>query len=398
MPVSYESATDEFNAKRTARVGGGCSCCCLCCCLICLFIFAIALGATKQELQTWEETTATIVAIKPFKVGDNNNKDEFNQQNQDDYYEFDDNFTIDDVDCVVMEIEFFAFSQVTATIPESGLCGDAKYTYEAGDTVDILFDLEDPENSVQLVDSAIRLVKFSRWMVALSTLCIFSNCLFLVWGFNKYYGPEGTTTTSPVVTATTTTTPMATVTGTPQPPVAVGTATEIAEDGLEVETPATTTTTTTTTAPIAVTTATATAYMTPVSLSQHVKSAGTFDSEKKQAIIAWMEQYYPEKMDYLTPDEIGNTLSQIASSFDQIDVVKILVSYMSGQQLPPPNNNSMITCEHVASAMNACGQFSSSTDVAKLMAPYANDPQNKQLVLELITLSFEKEDIEQLFN
>lgn len=396
MPVTYASATDEYNAKKTARVGGGCSCCCLCCCLICLFIFAIALGATKSELRTLEQTTATVVSVKPFKFdgGDNSNneKDDFNNQQQDidDYYAFDDTFTIEDVNCVVLEIEFSVFSQITTTVPaETGLCGDEKYTYEAGDTVDILFDIEDPENTVILLDRAESFAKFARWMVALSTLCILSNCCLLYWGYNRYYGEGITTTTtgtSPVVgTATTTTTPpMATVTGIPQPPV--------------VATSTATTTTPSSTAPIAV--ATATAYVTPVSLSAHVKSAGSFDSEKKQAIIAWMEQYYPDKSDYLTPDEIHNTLSQISSSFDQMDVIKVLVQYMSGQQLPPPNNNSIITCEHIASAMKACGgQFSSSTtDVAKLMVPYANDPNNKHLVLEHITLSFEKDDIEQLFN
>ena len=39
----------------------------------------------------------------------------------------------------------------------------------------------------------------------------------------------------------------------------------------------------------------------------------------------------------------------------------------------------------------------SSSDVAKAMAPFASDPQNKGAVLDLLDYSFEKDDVAKYF-
>jgi len=53
------------------------------------------------------------------------------------------------------------------------------------------------------------------------------------------------------------------------------------------------------------------------------------------------------------------------------------------------------TCQHIANAMPVCGYQKAA--VAKIMAPFVCDPQNKQLVLDALDFEYEKETVSTSF-
>ena len=108
--------------------------------------------------------------------------------------------------------------------------------------------------------------------------------------------------------------------------------------------------------------------------------------DKRRTVGEWIRDY-PDGASKLTPDEVSNILSKVTFSLDQASV--------AGEIAAGFERSENLKCAHIVSAMRTCKY--SATDVAKAMAPYASDPQNKETVLDMLDYSFEKEDVAKFF-
>ena len=111
---------------------------------------------------------------------------------------------------------------------------------------------------------------------------------------------------------------------------------------------------------------------------------GSYD--KRQAVGRYVRNH-PEKASQLTPDQVAQILSKVDFSLEQASVAREIAAGFE--------RSNGFTCDHITSALGVCKY--AVTDVAKALAPYANDPQNKDKVLDLIDFSFEKGDVAKFF-
>lgn len=111
---------------------------------------------------------------------------------------------------------------------------------------------------------------------------------------------------------------------------------------------------------------------------------GSYD--KRQAVGRYVRNN-PEKASQLTPDQVAQILSKVDFSLEQASVAREIAAGFE--------RSNGFTCDHITSALGVCKY--AVTDVAKALAPYANDPQNKDKVLDLIDFSFEKGDVAKFF-
>ena len=108
--------------------------------------------------------------------------------------------------------------------------------------------------------------------------------------------------------------------------------------------------------------------------------------DKRKAVGEWIRDN-PDGATKLTPDEVSSILSKVTFSLDQASV--------AGEIAAGFERSENLKCAHIVSAMRTCKY--STTDVAKAMAPYASDPQNKEVVLDMLDYSFEKDDVAKFF-
>jgi Domain of unknown function (DUF4476) len=106
--------------------------------------------------------------------------------------------------------------------------------------------------------------------------------------------------------------------------------------------------------------------------------------DKRQSVGKWIRGH-PLQATQLTPVQVKDILSAVSFSLEQ-PAVAVEVAVGLGHKL---------TCEHVLAAVQVCRY--QQVDVAKAMAPFVNDPQNKQSVLSQIEYSFEREAVSQCF-
>jgi hypothetical protein len=109
--------------------------------------------------------------------------------------------------------------------------------------------------------------------------------------------------------------------------------------------------------------------------------------DKRESVKKWM-RLHPVESRYLTPDDVAKALSKITFSLDQAAVAADIAKGMS-------TYGGSVTCQHILAAMGACKN--SEADVAKEMAPYASDPQNRDEVVSKIPLTFQRNDVENRF-
>mmetsp|Transcript_27643 Transcript_27643/g.79794 ORF Transcript_27643/g.79794 Transcript_27643/m.79794 type:complete len:682 (-) Transcript_27643:40-2085(-) len=108
--------------------------------------------------------------------------------------------------------------------------------------------------------------------------------------------------------------------------------------------------------------------------------------DKRKAVGEWIRDH-PDGALKLTPDDVSSILSKVTFSLDQASV--------AGEIAAGFERSGNLTCAHIVSAMRTCKY--SMSDVAKAMAPFANDPQNKGAVLDQLDYSFEKGDVAKYF-
>eukprot|EP00978_Attheya_sp_CCMP212_P047098 scaffold421226_cov55-Attheya_sp.AAC.2 len=121
------------------------------------------------------------------------------------------------------------------------------------------------------------------------------------------------------------------------------------------------------------------------SLASYMEKSDSFD--KRESVNKWMRSY-PMESSILTPHDVAEALSKITFSLDQSAVAADIAKGMS-------THGGSVTCQHIIAAMGACKN--SEADVAKEMAPYASDPQNKDQVVSKIPLTFQRNDVENRF-
>ena len=108
--------------------------------------------------------------------------------------------------------------------------------------------------------------------------------------------------------------------------------------------------------------------------------------DRRQTVSKWMRDH-PLEASLLTPKQVKDILSAVPFSLDQPSVAAEIAVGIG--------NKHNLTCEHVLGAVEVCTY--QQVDVAKAMAPFVNDPQNKQSVLNQIEFSFEREAVSKCF-
>lgn len=108
--------------------------------------------------------------------------------------------------------------------------------------------------------------------------------------------------------------------------------------------------------------------------------------DKRKAVGEFVRDH-PARAAKLSPDEVAQILSKVTFSLDQPSVAGELAAVFE--------RSGGMSCAHIVAAMRTCKY--SMTDVAKAMAPYANDPQNKDAVLDQLDYSFERDDVAKYF-
>ncbi len=111
------------------------------------------------------------------------------------------------------------------------------------------------------------------------------------------------------------------------------------------------------------------------------------DSFEKQRTVGQWVRKYPAQAQNLSPSDFARILDKVTFSLDKNAVVGELVVAFQGTR--------KLTCAHVVATMESCSF--QKTDVAKLMAPHVNDPENKEAVLEQIDFLFEREEVSTKF-
>ena len=132
-----------------------------------------------------------------------------------------------------------------------------------------------------------------------------------------------------------------------------------------------------------------------VSATAEVQVSGHFDTllesldhslDRRLTVGEWVRDN-PSAAALLTPSQVGQILSKVSFSLDQPSVAAEIAA-----GLEPTTS---LTCEHVKEAMLACKY--AKADVAKAMVASVRDPENKNVVLDLIEYSFERDDVDRAF-
>jgi hypothetical protein len=111
------------------------------------------------------------------------------------------------------------------------------------------------------------------------------------------------------------------------------------------------------------------------------------DSPDNRTIVHDWIQSHPDNVIQLLPQHVAAIVSRVSFSLDRMEILKELVAALHKQ--------SALTCEHILAVMEVC-PFEKA-EVARLMAPSVNDPENKELVLSQIEWQLEREAVDRLF-
>ena len=106
--------------------------------------------------------------------------------------------------------------------------------------------------------------------------------------------------------------------------------------------------------------------------------------DKRQTVGQWIRDH-PAHADCLTPQHVGNILSKVQFSLEQPSVSAELAVGLKQN----------LTCAHVCAAVQACPY--QQAEVARVMAPFVQDPDHKASVLALIDWRFEREIVADSF-
>lgn len=106
------------------------------------------------------------------------------------------------------------------------------------------------------------------------------------------------------------------------------------------------------------------------------------DLDARLAVDQWIKDN-PSAASELTPEEFATVLKKVLYSFDQTSVARELVV-----------GRGSVTVDHVVATMEAC-PFSKA-ELAKVMAPYVSDPENKDSILSQL-YSFERGEVSKMF-
>jgi hypothetical protein len=141
---------------------------------------------------------------------------------------------------------------------------------------------------------------------------------------------------------------------------------------------------------------TATATPLPVATAEaEVDTAGQLDAllasldhsfDRRLTVGEWVRDN-PLAASQLTPSEVGQILAKVTFTLDQASVASEIAAGME--------STTTLTCQHVKEAMLACPY--AKAEVAKSMVATVQDPENKDIVLDLIDYSFERDDVQREF-
>jgi hypothetical protein len=108
-------------------------------------------------------------------------------------------------------------------------------------------------------------------------------------------------------------------------------------------------------------------------------------SDQRGTVREWIRDH--PNAEQLQPHDFASVLSHVRFTLDQSAVVKeLMVAF---------EKSSLLSCHHIVAVMEVCTYEKS--EVARLMAPSVNDPENKGLVLRQIEWQLERESLERLF-
>lgn len=108
--------------------------------------------------------------------------------------------------------------------------------------------------------------------------------------------------------------------------------------------------------------------------------------DSRLAVERWIKNY-PNVAAKLTPEEFAGILRKIIFSLEQASIARELTI---GFHI----NNGNLTTKYINAALEACPY--SKIDIVRVMAPYVEDPQNKEYVLAYL-YSYEREEASNLF-
>jgi len=114
------------------------------------------------------------------------------------------------------------------------------------------------------------------------------------------------------------------------------------------------------------------------------KMDGSFD---KRLVVGEWTQSHPDQARQLSPHDFKAILKKVTFSLDQTSVVNELTAAFEG--------SSNLTCKHIVSTMKVCKY--QKKEVASIMAPFVRDSQNKEMVLDQLEYSFDKQRVSQKF-
>ena len=123
------------------------------------------------------------------------------------------------------------------------------------------------------------------------------------------------------------------------------------------------------------------------------KASGTLSSllralnaspDTRLTVGQWVRDY-PQETQGLSPHEVGQILSRVNFALEQPSVAGELTAGMLAS----------LTCAHVGAAVRACPH--QAAEVARVMAPAVQDPEQKEDVLALIEYSFERQSVAHCF-
>mmetsp|Transcript_16451 Transcript_16451/g.25113 ORF Transcript_16451/g.25113 Transcript_16451/m.25113 type:complete len:123 (-) Transcript_16451:162-530(-) len=117
-------------------------------------------------------------------------------------------------------------------------------------------------------------------------------------------------------------------------------------------------------------------------------------SDKRLTVGLWVKENHVSAST-LTPLDIANILAKVTFSFEQGSVAKELAAGMNNAAASSGlQDQKKLTCDHILAAVYACPY--AKADVAKAMASFVADPENKDEVLETL-YSFERTSVERYF-
>lgn len=123
-----------------------------------------------------------------------------------------------------------------------------------------------------------------------------------------------------------------------------------------------------------------------LSLADILKRDGSH--EAVDIIRRWTAEH-PEATAALRPDDVARAVSSVTFSLNRGSAAGELAA---GVARSPGGT---LTCQHVVATVRACPM--QDADVAKAMAPYVVDQENRGVVLDEIRYSFQREDVQKCF-